>query len=936
MTVTTGGLVELGGPAAAWLLTYWLHSTLLLGSAWLLTRWVFTRETWRDAAWKAALVGGLVTATASYLIPPSWNARVTVPLPLAGVRPAPTSAASVETEAARSADPGAGLGERRPVSSGTGDGARGVEAPRRDAAPPRAADGQRGETPGPSGVSAARVADPATDAPATSGALLLLSAWALAALLLLAALLRRHLELHALLGDRRSLSDGDLPALLAGLRRSTGFWRPVRLTASASVATPLALGRGEICVPLRFLDGLGAEEQRAALAHELGHLVRRDPAWNLVAQVLEAVFFFQPLHRVARARLRQSAEFLADAWAVRETGSRLGLARCLAQVADWVSAVEAPEAVGSVAMAEGGSPLMARVRRLLESEPEVAAPSSGSRAVAVALVAVTAAFAPAVSSADISAAEGPLDPVASSEEPGSGPQGVEPQVVEVVRVSAGGTLAERMRSAGATAEGAGARAYWLVYVVEGNVRIGEDVVEDSGPLSWPERGPAIEGLLRIADEVGPAGSGDLLVLAQAAPRAGTPRIVRLAMRTAGLAIDLQGRPVYWLGRASPEESVAWSQGVFADDGQDTSVRVGALELVSRHTLPEAREMLAAVATSNAASIFREEAVEGLALHPTDATVDVLERLALSDAVPTVQEEAAETLGEVDNPRATEALGALVRGTGSGPMKEEALEALVERADTLLAGLLLDLALRDPDPELRIEAVERMAELPPEEGLPLLRRVLTESTDRSVRLEAVEAVAEIGTDEALGVLDLLIDEDDREVALEAAEAIGEFGADIAGPRLARIVREHPDAEVRSEALDQLSEVGGALLGEVLLDLALRAPDPELRVEAVEDMEELPTGEAVPLLGRVAFESSDPETQRQAAESLGEVGSSAALQLLDRLAREASNEGVARQAVESMGEFPESQAAPLLRRIATEHPSVRVRREALEQLGGGAEI
>ena len=49
-------------PLGGWLLTYLLHSTLLLGAAWLLTaRWV-RLPAWRDLVWKVALVGGLVTS----------------------------------------------------------------------------------------------------------------------------------------------------------------------------------------------------------------------------------------------------------------------------------------------------------------------------------------------------------------------------------------------------------------------------------------------------------------------------------------------------------------------------------------------------------------------------------------------------------------------------------------------------------------------------------------------------------------------------------------------------------------------------------------------------------------------------------------------------------------------------------------------------------
>ena len=50
--------------ALAWLLTYLLHSTLLLGLAWLaskpLGRWSAAAE---EAVWKLALVGALFTAS---------------------------------------------------------------------------------------------------------------------------------------------------------------------------------------------------------------------------------------------------------------------------------------------------------------------------------------------------------------------------------------------------------------------------------------------------------------------------------------------------------------------------------------------------------------------------------------------------------------------------------------------------------------------------------------------------------------------------------------------------------------------------------------------------------------------------------------------------------------------------------------------------------
>ena len=49
-------------PVFAWLLTYAVHSTLLLGLAWALTRRLVQSHGARDLIWKTALLGGLIVA----------------------------------------------------------------------------------------------------------------------------------------------------------------------------------------------------------------------------------------------------------------------------------------------------------------------------------------------------------------------------------------------------------------------------------------------------------------------------------------------------------------------------------------------------------------------------------------------------------------------------------------------------------------------------------------------------------------------------------------------------------------------------------------------------------------------------------------------------------------------------------------------------------
>ena len=64
----------------AWLLTYLIHSTVLLGVAWLVTRPRRLEPAARELLWKVALVAGLVTGTIQSRLALSTSAAVTLPV----------------------------------------------------------------------------------------------------------------------------------------------------------------------------------------------------------------------------------------------------------------------------------------------------------------------------------------------------------------------------------------------------------------------------------------------------------------------------------------------------------------------------------------------------------------------------------------------------------------------------------------------------------------------------------------------------------------------------------------------------------------------------------------------------------------------------------------------------------------------------------------
>jgi beta-lactamase regulating signal transducer with metallopeptidase domain len=347
--------------AIAWMLTYLLHSTLLLGLAALaakpLSRWSVAAE---EVVWKVALVGALVTASlqlAAGWQPVAGRWSLADPAPAATVAPAPI--ADVPTI---------------PVRELPSSPVRMIPLVEQAAAAPAA--------------------------PRLTASALILGVWALGALVLLAASARSVLRLSQRLRSRPRVIGGTLHAQLHGLAAEAGLEGAVRLSCSSRVPVPVALGvrRREICVPPRAVAGLTDEQQEGMLAHELAHLARRDPFWLLLAQGIACALFFQPLNWVARRRLREISEVLSDEWAVARTGRPLSLAACLAEVAGWSVGRPMLPVPG---MADRPSSLGRRIRRLLDGtrSPEHPARRTWLAVAMGLLVVAVAALAPAVSAA---------------------------------------------------------------------------------------------------------------------------------------------------------------------------------------------------------------------------------------------------------------------------------------------------------------------------------------------------------------------------------------------------------------------------------------------------------------------------------------------------------------------------------------------------------
>ncbi len=318
----------------SWVLTYALHSTVLILCVWLVCRLVprLSLAT-QELLWKVALGGALVTSTVQLGVgvQPPWGHFA---MPQALATDAATSVAPVPTTTA-------------PTTIRHRAGELTIVATRTTSTP-----------------SVASAAPPPASPISARWPWILLSIVTAGSVLGVVRVALAARALRRQLAHRRDVIEDPLLESWLALCNKAQLTRRVRLSAAASLPSPIALVRREVCVPERAIDGLTPAQQESMLAHELAHVLRRDPAWLVAATVVEAVLFFQPLHHLVRRKLEEVAEFQCDDWAARHAGTGVHLAKCLAEVAAWVERQPPMSMVAT--MASSRSPIVRRITRLLD------------------------------------------------------------------------------------------------------------------------------------------------------------------------------------------------------------------------------------------------------------------------------------------------------------------------------------------------------------------------------------------------------------------------------------------------------------------------------------------------------------------------------------------------------------------------------------------
>jgi beta-lactamase regulating signal transducer with metallopeptidase domain len=519
-------------------------------------------------------------------------------------------------------------------------------------------------------------------------ATILFAIWAAGAALVLGRLLLGLAAVQLMTRRTREAADGPWMPVARELAQSLGL-RRVRFVQSATASMPMAWGlfRGSVLMPAGA-DSWPAHRLRVVLLHELAHVKRRDCLTHVVAQVVTAVYWFNPLTWIAVRRLRSERERACDDL-VLATGTRgADYADELLDIARVMSAQRFP------AMIAGASLAMAHRSQLEGRLIAILDPSVPRRGLTRARAAAAAVL------------FGALMLSVASVQPWADERAVTKDVAEPA-------TAPQAESTGRAVAHAEARTDAHTTVVQdGHARaVAHDPGEDISTTVAAHVGGVVSGVVDgVVDGVM---AGVSQAIDQAAPAVASARAKGSADPRAVAALmdalkdtDKEVRETAMHALVQMRDPRMFEPLIAALKDVSADVREQAAFGLAQLRDPRAIDALTAVLRDSSADV-REQAAFALSQIRDKRAVEPLIS-ALKDESPDVREQAAFALGQIRDPRAVEPLVIALKDANAS-VREQAAFALGQTHDPrAIDGLTA--AMKDTNVEVRRQAAFALGQI----------------------------------------------------------------------------------------------------------------------------------------------------------------------------------------------------------------------------------
>lgn len=235
------------------------------------------------------------------------------------------------------------------------------------------------------------------------------------------------------------------------------------------------------------------------------------------------------------------------------------------------------------------------------------------------------------------------------------------------------------------------------------------------------------------------------------PGGGSSAIDEIEVSNVTLRVDLEGRPLYWLGHAEPDESVALLETGYGR-AATTNAREEFLMAIGLHTeSPRAFAILKRLLREDGDTDVREAAAFWLGETGTEEARKILAETAWEDNSEQIREKAIFSLSRMDGEAALEELISLARKHRDPETRKQAAFWLGQQASEKAVGVLKELAYSEEDTDLQRNAMFALAQADEGGAVDELIRIARTHPNPKIRKEAIFWLGQSGDERAVEAL-----------------------------------------------------------------------------------------------------------------------------------------------------------------------------------------
>lgn len=421
-------------------------------------------------------------------------------------------------------------------------------------------------------------------------------------------------------------------------------------------------------------------------------------------------------------------------------------------------------------------------------------------------------------------------------------------------------------------------------------------------------------------------------------------------------------PVYWLGRASNDESLNYLLGLVESSRPEKVVETATIALAV-HDDRRVGDMLKNFVRQSKNKEVRESSVYWLGhIGGEHAFLSDLVRNEREDEE--LREAAAHAVGLSRDEAALAAIQSLYASVANGEVRAALVHSASNNENEAAASaFLLKVARTDRDNDVKAQAIHRLGQFDTEQTVDELMKIYAADRAEDVRQGVLHALSQMSNQRAHArLLEIARSGDDIESRTQAIHWLGQRGGPETLDELMSIYNADRNTEIRQKVLHSLSQTDDPRAQAKLSEIARTADDPEVRQQAIHWIGQ--KGEAaLDELAKLYQGERDNEVRSQILHAYSQIDSPRALDRLFETARSDENDELRQQAIHWLGQKagervlaglrdianssdadtdvqlqvvhaisqrPEGEAVPLLIQLARTHRNPEVRRMAIHRL------